>query len=120
VNAAAVPGLADLESGIAQDIDHGLIVVQDFRFKAHEALRRGNPGQAFEKQGADATALEIVMDQKSDFGPAVSSDRDIISDPDDAGFRTLSQDRQQGQPIPRLTGAHRLDDAPRNRGHGGP
>jgi hypothetical protein len=84
VDAAAFVRLADLESGIAEHVDHRLVVVEHLGLETNEAAAGGDAGQAFEQQRADAAPLVVVVYEKGDLGLSEHAHRHVVAKSNDA------------------------------------
>ena len=111
MEAAALSGLVDLEAGVAEDVDHRVVLVEHLGLEPGEPGARGDPGQALEEQRADAPALVGVVDEEGHLGAAADPHGGVAAHADDPRVLPLPDDREQAEAVARLPRAHELDHA---------
>ncbi len=88
---AAFAGARDREAGVAEDVDHRVVLVQHL---GHELL---DPGvrrlgcELLEQPGADPAALVVVADREGDLGGARVAQPDPVREGDDAPVEGAEQ-----------------------------
>ena len=89
---------ADLETGVAEDAQHGCVLGQDLRDEAVDACTARMRGQPFQQTACDAAVLELVGHDERDLGARWIAQANPCPQPDHAhgavGIDQLADQRQ--------------------------